>query len=73
MTPYKGIKTSDELAFLMHKSMEADAANQATGADKVSEAIDCMVKAAEILEGLQDRYSAEAITLILEKMAGKNV
>lgn len=70
MTPYKSIKGSDELAFLMHKSMETDSIHREAGSDKVSEAIDCMIKAADILEGLQDGNSAEAITLILERMAG---
>lgn len=71
MTPYKGIKTSDELAYLMHQQMSSEAENQATGSVKVSEAVDCMVKAAEILESLNDHQASEAITVILEKMAGR--
>lgn len=62
---------TDDLAILMQKHLMSDKIEKQTNSEKISEAIDCMMKAAEIFESLQDKQASEAITVILEKMAGK--
>lgn len=62
---------TDDLAILMQKYLMSEDVEKETNSEKISEAIDYMMKTAEIFESLQDKQASEAITVILEKMAGK--
>jgi hypothetical protein len=70
MTQYKTKQASDDLACLMDRYMRTDAAEEETKAGYISEAISCISRAAEIFDGLNDVQASEAITVLLEKMAG---
>jgi hypothetical protein len=61
---------TDDLAILMQKYLMSEDVEKETNSEKISEAVDYMMKAAEIFESLQDKQASEAITVILEKMAG---
>lgn len=61
---------TDDLAILMQKYLMSEDVEKETNSEKISEAIDYMMKAAEIFDSLQDKQASEAITVILEKMAG---
>lgn len=62
---------TDDLAILMQKYLMSEDVEKETNSEKISEAVDYMMKTAEIFESLQDKQASEAITVILEKMAGK--
>jgi hypothetical protein len=70
-TPYKTLSVADELAYLMDKELKSEAAENSTGANKLQEGLNCLHKAAGMLEHLREHKAAEAITVIIEKMAGK--
>ena len=61
---------TDDLAILMQKYLMSEDVEKETNSEKISEAVDYMMKAAEIFDSLQDKQASEAITVILEKMAG---
>jgi flagellin-specific chaperone FliS len=65
---YKNTNSSEELAFEMNKTLKL--AENNIECTKMQESIDCLNKAAEILEHLQNKKASEAITVILEKLAG---
>jgi len=69
--PYKNRNDADELAYLMDRALRADEAEHATGANRIQEGVTCLSKAASILEHLNEKKAAEAITVLLEKMAGE--
>lgn len=62
---------TDDLAILMQQYLMSENVEKQTNSEKISEAVDCLMKAAEIFESLQDRQASEAVTVILEKMAGQ--
>jgi hypothetical protein len=67
MIPYKLNNTSD-VAQLMDRYLRIEASD--TRANDLSEALDCIGRAAEIFDGLQDVQASEAITVLIEKLAG---
>jgi hypothetical protein len=69
--PYKNRNDADEIAYLMDRALRAGEAEYATGANHIQEGINCLSKAASILEHLNEKRAAEAITVLLEKMAGE--
>jgi flagellin-specific chaperone FliS len=69
--PYKNKNDADELAYLMDKALRADEAEVAIGSNNITEGIDCLSKAANILEHLNEKQAAEAITVLIEKMVGR--
>lgn len=68
---YKSQDSSEELAQLMKRELNKEAAEKTTNTDKLSEGISCLYKAASKLEELHELKAAEAITLILEKLSGE--
>lgn len=68
MITYKSNKMSDELADLMEKSLNKEASIKS---ENLSSAIDGLQRAAELFEEIHNFKKAEAITIVLEKMAGK--
>jgi len=71
MIPYKTNKSSLELEELMFRALNKEASERETHSDKISEGLNYLAEAATILEGLKNKHASEAITLIIEKMAGK--
>lgn len=71
MIPYRTNNTADELAILMDRALKTEAAEKETNAGNINEGLVCLTRAADILEGLQDREASEAITVIIEKLAGE--
>jgi len=55
----------------MDRALKAEAADKDTNAGNISEGLTCLTRAADILEGLQERQASEAITVIIEKLAGE--
>lgn len=70
MITYKSNKMSDELALLMEASLSLKKEASIKG-EELTEAIDSLQKAAEIYEEVGNFKKAEAITVVIEKMAGK--
>ena len=68
---YKNSDFSNELAFLMKKELEKEAAEESTSAEKITNGLNCLNKAASIFEDLQHVKTAEAITTLLEKLTGE--
>ncbi len=71
MIPYKTNNSSLELAELMNRALSKEAQERETNSDKISEGLQDLIEAASILEDLKEKYAAEAVTLIIEKLAGK--
>lgn len=69
--PYKNKNDADELAYLMDQALRADEAEFATGANHIQEGMSCLSKAASILEHLNEKRAAEAVTVLIEKMTGE--
>jgi len=69
--PFRTNDVADELAILMDRALKAEAADKDTNAGNISEGLTCLTRAADILEGLQERQASEAITVIIEKLAGE--
>ena len=67
---YKDSIDSDELAYLMDKALRSDAAELSTSASKLNEGLNCLSEAASILETINEKKAAEAITVLIEKIAG---
>jgi len=65
------MKYSYDLASLMDKQLRSEAADNSTKAKLIEGALEDLSKAAEIFDSLQDKQASEAITVLLEKMAGK--
>lgn len=71
MIPYRTNSTADELAVLMDRALRSKAAGNDTNADNINQSLICLARAADILEGLQEHKASEAITVIIEKLAGE--
>jgi flagellin-specific chaperone FliS len=71
MVHYKTKQSSEDLASLMDRYLRSEAAEEETKAGNISDAIDYISRAGEIFDGLNDVQASEAITVLLEKMAGK--
>ena len=67
MITYKPNKVSD-VALEMDQYLKAEASDKR--AEVISEALDCCARAAEIFDNLQDVQASEAITVLIEKLAG---
>ena len=68
---FKDTIDANELALLMDKALRADEMETVTGASSIEEGLECLSKAASILEHLHEKEAAEAVTVLIEKMAGK--
>jgi len=64
-------KVNDELALSMGKLLKSDEAESKIHADKILYALSSLEKAASIFDDIGDHNEAEAITKIIEKIAGE--
>lgn len=63
------MKEKFDLASEMLKNLEAKNVEEQTNAIKLGTAIDCLNKASDLLENLNDVKSAELLTKVIEKLA----
>ena len=70
---FKSNKDSNELALLMDRFLRADVVEQSTNSNKIEESVGLLVQAANMLESLNETQASEAITVLIEKIASKNV
>lgn len=60
-----------DLAEEMSKHLRAEETEQATHVNKIAYALDCLNKAADLLDNMEDHKSSEIVTRVIERIASR--
>lgn len=65
------MKKEYDIALEMSKQLQAESMESTTHVNKLAYALDCLNKAAELLDNMEDHKSSEIVTKVIERIASR--
>lgn len=65
------MKKEYDIALEMSKQLQAESMESTTHVNKLAYALDCLNKAAELLDNMEEHQSSEIVTKVIERIASR--